>query len=278
MIKEILVCLEGSASSEAALKVSIELARELGAELAGLAIVDEPDIRAGAAAGIGGTAYKHDRDEAMVADARKHAADWLALFESRCRTVGVDGRPVEVVGRPAESILGKMDTHGLTVIGRDANFRFETDSEDPETLNRVLKQGEGPVLVVPEGAQALGERVLVAFDGSGAVKRAAASFAASGLAKGRQIHVATIDDSGARAWDMAQSGVALFEAAGLTATAHNIVSPLSNADAIFAFAGELGAGAIVMGAFAHSRLAHLFRQSAMRTLIEKSSVPLYLQH
>lgn len=278
MMKEILVCLEGSASGEAALQVSIAMAGELGARLAGMAIVDEPDIRAGSAAGIGATAYKHDRDEALMATARKQAADWVALFESRCRAAGVDARALEVVGRPGASIVSAMAAHDLTVVGRDANFRFATEEEDAATRDHILKRGDKPVLLVPEGTQALGTKVLVAFDGSGAVRRAAASFAASGLAAGRQVHVATIDDDGARAWEMATSGVEIFRSAGLTATAHNVVSALSNAEALFELAGQLGAGMIVMGAFAHSRLAHLFRQSAMRALIERTTVPLYLQN
>jgi nucleotide-binding universal stress UspA family protein len=135
------------------------------------------------------------------------------------------------------------------------------------------------VLLVPEGTSApLGKRVLIAYDGSGAAKRAAASFAQSGLAATREVHVATVDDDGAAAWEMANKGVLILRQEGVFAIAHNVVSILSNAEALFALARELGAGLIVMGAFAHSRLAHLFGQSAMRGLIEKSDVPLYLQH
>jgi nucleotide-binding universal stress UspA family protein len=279
MIKDILVCLEGSASSEAATRVSIAIARELGARLAGLAIIDEPDIRAGSAQGIGGSSYKHARDEALVADAKKQADDWVALFERRCREAGVLSRAFEVVGRPAQSILAKMTAHQLTVLGRDANFRFETDANDEVTRDQILRNGERPVLLVPENTAApLGGKVLIAYDGSGSAKRAAVSFAESGLAASREVHIATVDDDGAAAWDMVTKGAQLLKASGVTATAHNVVSALSNVDALFHLAGELQVSLIVMGAFAHSRLAHLFHQSAMRGLIEKSTVPLYLHH
>jgi nucleotide-binding universal stress UspA family protein len=278
MIKEILVCLEGSASSDAAIRVSMSLSRELGARLAGLAIVDEPDIRAGAAAGIGASSYKRERDDALVLDARKQAADWISLFEARCREGEVPAHSFEVVGRPAASILEKMAAHDLTVVGRDANFRFETESQDPETRDQILRRGVRPVLLVPEGTEKLRERVLVAYDGSGAVKRAAASFAGSGLAASRDVIVATIDDDGGRAWEIASQGCEIFRQAGLLAKPHNVVSVLSNTEAIFQTAKDLDVGMIVMGAFAHSRLAHLFHQSVMRGLIERTTVPLYLQH
>jgi nucleotide-binding universal stress UspA family protein len=278
MIKDVLVCLEGSASSEAATHIAIGIARELSARLAGLAIVDEPDIRAGAAVGIGAASFKRERDDTLVADARKQATDWVTLFERRCREQQVAARTIEVVGRPAQSILAKMTAHDLTVIGRDANFKFETESEDPETRDQILRRGVRPVLLVPEGTESLGRRVLIAYDGSGAAKRAAASFATSGLVGSRELHIATVDDDGAAAWEMANKGVALLRAEGVFATAHNVVSTLSNAEALFELGRELDVGLIVMGAFAHSRLAHLFHQSAMRGLIEKSAVPLYMHH
>src|ERR1022692_3124172 len=150
MIKDILVCLEGSPSTEAATRIAIGVARACGAQMAGLVIIDEPDIRAGTPTSIGGASYKHERDETLVADAKKLADDWVALFERRCRTAGVPARSLEIVGRPAESILTEMEAHHLTVIGRDANFRFETEEHDRKTLNGILHQAMRPVLLVPE--------------------------------------------------------------------------------------------------------------------------------
>ena len=279
MIKEILVCLEGSPSTDAATMTAIEIARERKAKLVGLAIVDEPDIRAGAATGIGGSSFKHERDESLIADARKHAADWISLFERRCRDAKVPGKALEVVGRPAASILAETDKRDLTVIGRDANFRFETEPEDSETREAILHRATRPVLLVPENAaRAIGKKVVIAYDGSGAVKRTIASFAASGLAEGRALHIASVAEDGEEAWVMASKGAELLKESNLSATIHNLVSPLSNVDALFNFAAEMGAGMMVMGAFASSRLRQLFKGSVTRGLVEKTTIPLYLQH
>lgn len=279
MIKEALVCLESSASSEAATRLAITIANQSRARLVGLAIVDEPDIRAGAATGIGGASYKHERDEALVADAHRAAADALALFERRCREANVEARALEIVGRPADSILAEMETRDLTIIGRDANFRFETESDDAATREAILHRATRPVLLVPESASGpIGQHVVVAYDGSRAAKRAIASFAASGLAASRNVHVATVDDNGARAYEMASDGVKALSDAGVAAVPHNIVTALSNVEALFKFASELQAGLIVMGAFARSRLAQLFQGSVTRGLVERTDIPLYLQH
>jgi nucleotide-binding universal stress UspA family protein len=282
MLKEILVCLEASPSTEAATKTAITIARDNGGKLVGLAIVDEPDIRAGSATGIGGASYKRERDDALVADAHKQAADWLALFERRCREAKVPAQALEVVGRPAAAILAETEKRDLTVMGRDANFRFETEGEDPQTRESILHHATRPVLLVPERPSSapaeLGKKVVIAYDGSGAAKRAISSFATSGLAARREIHVATVDDDGAEAWEMANKAVEMLKPFNVAATGHNIVSALSNIEALFAFATEIGAGLMVMGAFAHSRLKHLFQGSVTRGLVEKTTIPLYLQH
>ena len=279
MMKEFLVCLEGSPSSEVATRLAIDVARACDAKLVGLAIIDEPDIRAGAVTSIGGASFKRDRDETLVADARKNAADWVALFERRCREAGIESRSLEVVGRPAESILEEMENHQLTVIGRGANFRFETERDDTETRDAVLRGATSPVLLVPETANPeLGSIVLVAYDGSGAAKRALTSFAASGLARSRQVHVATVDDNGVVARQMAEQAAEMLRAVNVRATPHNIVSVLSNVEALFKLAADLQAGLMVMGTFTRSRLRELFSGSVTRGLIEQTQIPLYLQH
>jgi nucleotide-binding universal stress UspA family protein len=279
MLKDILVCLEGSPSTEVATRLATSIASSCEASLVGLAIVDEPDIRAGTATGIAGSSYKHERDEALLADARKQAADWVALFERRCREAGVEARSLEVVGRPADSILEEMDKHDLTVIGRDANFRFETESEDSHTRDRILRGADRPVLLVPEtAAPELGSTVLIAYDGSGAAKRALMSFATSGLAPSRRVHVATVDDNGHVAREMSERAAAMLDALHVPAKPHNIVSTLSNIEALFKLADDLKAGLVVMGTFTRSRLRELFSGSVTRGLIEKTKIPLYLQH
>ena len=279
MLKEILVCLEGSPSTEVATHLATDVARSSGAGLVGLAIIDEPDIRAGTATGISGSSFKRDRDEALVADAQKQAADWIVLFDRRCREAGVESRSLEVVGRPADSILEEMEKHDLTVIGRDANFRFETESDDAKTRDTILRGADRPVLLVPEtAAPELGSTVLIAYDGSGAAKRALMSFATSGLARSRHVHVATVDDNGVVAREMSERAAAMLDALHVPAKPHNIVSTLSNTDALFKLADDLKAGLVVMGTFTRSRLRELFSGSVTRGLVEKTRIPLYLQH
>ena len=141
---EILVCLEGSASTHRAVDVAIDLARTLPAGLVGLAIVDAPDIVAGAATPIGGASYRRDRDAALLADAHQHARAWISNFLTRGRAAGVaGGAPAGLSG----SNLGALAAHptgqqllaavscgsvfmgAVTYIGNGPNFMVKAIAE-----------------------------------------------------------------------------------------------------------------------------------------------------
>src|SRR3954462_2205426 len=121
MVKQTLGCLEGSPSSGRGIEVAFERGKSLNATLVGLAMVDEPDIRAGASTGFGGTTYKQQRDEALLKDAHEHAQGWLDDFAKRSGAVGVSARVLELRGRPEEMILEEMQRHDLTLLGRHVN-------------------------------------------------------------------------------------------------------------------------------------------------------------
>jgi nucleotide-binding universal stress UspA family protein len=279
MIKDLLVCLEGSPSSERATDLAIEIAREVSARLLGLAIVDEPDIRAGTATSIGGASFKRHRDDVLIEDASKRVHEYLTRFEARCLAAGVQARVLEVRGRPAPKILEEMQSNDLTLMGRQVNFLFETKSEDSDTRDSVLHRADKPVIIVPEVVAPAGPDVLVAFDGSSAAKRAVRAFAESGLAQGRKVHVASVQDDGEEAWEMATRGVDLLAGFGVASKARSVVSVLPIAAAILEARRKVGAGMVVTGAYARrSRLSELLWGSVTRSLLDDTPVPLFLHH
>jgi nucleotide-binding universal stress UspA family protein len=309
----LLICLEGSPSSASALDVAIELARSLGARLAGLAIIDEPDIVAREPTGIGGASFKRDRDAALLEDARARAREWLERFRARGRAADVAVRALELSGRPAETILDEMQRHDLLVLGRDVNFRFETQERDRYTRDRILRRAGKPIIVVPPDPVRAGslpserpslrwsgptappagrpglssvrsspsERpssVMIAYDGSPAAIRALRSFAASGLARGRALHVATVHDDGAHAYETATQGCQLLGQLGFAAVPENVVSIEPTADALLTRRDKLGAGLVVVGGYVPSPLARLMWGSVTHELLGKTPVPVFLHY
>jgi nucleotide-binding universal stress UspA family protein len=278
MMADILVCLEGSPGTERATGVAIELARDLGARLVGLALVDEPDIRAAEMTGIGGSAYKLQRDQALLADAEARAQEWTAAFAQRCRQAAVPVQTLARRGRPAATILSELHRHDLMVLGGDVNFRFATEDHDQTTRDEILRRAGKPILIVPAVERAAGRDILVAYDGSTASQRALHSFAASGLGRDRLVHVVCVDDDGATAWERARHACSLLHDLGLAATPHNVVSVLSIADAILAARDKLGCGLMVMGAYVRARVLRLLWGSVTDEILQKATVPVFLHY
>ena len=258
MIKEILVCLEGLAEHRGGDPPrDRHRARPASASLVGLAIIDEPDIRAGTATSIGGASYKHERDDALVADAheagrRLGGAVRSALPRSRRR---VPGRWRWLAARRTASST-RWRQHDLTVMGRDANFRFETESDDAKTRDTILHGAERPVLLVPETATPQ-----LGVDRAHRLRRQRRRQAGHDQlrrqrprARSRNVHVATVDDNGASRARWPSARRRCWTRCDVPAKPHNVVSTLSNIDALFKLAKELEAGLMVMGAFTRSRL------------------------
>ncbi len=278
MIKDVLVCLEGSPSTEAATRTALQITKAQNAHLVGLVIVDEPQIRAGAATSIGGSSFKHERDESLLAEARKNAASWLGAFDRLCREASVDSETRQIVGKAGSSILREMQAFDVSVMGRDANFHFETEDEDPATRSYILHRSKKPTILVPESGRPVWKRAVIAYDGSTASKRAVASFTDSGLAHGLELHVATVDDDGATAWDMANRAVEDLKGRSFAATLHNVVSVQPIPEALLETATKLDADVMVMGAYAGSRIMERVWGSVTTDLIEKTNLSLFLQH
>jgi nucleotide-binding universal stress UspA family protein len=275
---EILVCLEGSRSTASGVEVAIDLARSLPAALIGLAIVDEPDIVAGTPTSIGGASFRRDRDAALLDDAHRRARTWLGNFVARGRAAGVAVRTLEISGRPAEMILAEMPRHDLTLLGRDVNFRFETQEHDRYTRDRVLRRAGKPIVVVPEHSTTTGSAVMIAYDGSPAATRALCSFADLRLARRREIHVVTVADDGARAHETASRGCALLGELGIRAIADNVVSSESTAAALVSRCARIGARMIVLGGYIPSPLARWVWGSVTHDVIEHAAVPVFLHY
>lgn len=275
---QLLVCLEGSDGTARAVEVAIELARALPAGLVGLAIVDEPDIVAGAATSIGGASYRRDRDAALLEDAHRHARTWRTRFVARCRAAGVASRALEITGSPAEMILAEMPRHDLTVLGRDVNFRSETQEHDRYTRDRILRRAGKPILIVPEKLAATGKAAMIAYDASPAATRALHSFVECRLANSREVHVASVDDDGANAFEIASRGCALLGELGVRAVPENVVSSDSTGAALLARAARIGAGMIAIGGYIPSPLARLVWGSVTQEVIERAFVPVFLHY
>ena len=77
MLRSVLVGVDGSAYSTAAVELGIQWAQRSGAVLVGLGVIDVPTICKPEPVPLGGSAYKVHRDASLLADASRKVGQFL---------------------------------------------------------------------------------------------------------------------------------------------------------------------------------------------------------
>src|SRR3712207_1809796 len=116
MLRSILVGLDGSAYSAAAVELGIGWARRSGAVLVGLGIIDAPTICKPQPVPLGASAYKVHHDATLLADAGHKVKQFLARCAQRCAEAGVTCQLLQDTGVPAEHILLEAQHYDLIML------------------------------------------------------------------------------------------------------------------------------------------------------------------
>jgi len=266
MIHNILIGLDGSEYSQRALELGIRWARQMNAGLVGLAVVDEPGILCPEPVGAWGSHFKQQRDDALIADARRKVQHFLEDFTRQCQQAGVRYRTLEQVGLPFERILFRAEDLDLTILGRETHFQFETQTAPDKTLQKVLGHSRRPVAVVPVVLPDPGPIVL-AYDAGPSAVRALHAFQSSGLADDRTpVHVVSVALDEALAGRRAQEAVDFLRHHQVPAEAHPHRGGRA-ARFIIEQAERCQAQMIVMGAFERSAFVSFLFGSVTRTVL-----------
>ena len=283
MLHRILIGLDNTPASAAAIGRGAIWARRCGATLVGLAIVDEPGIRAIEPAWpVGGTPgtdpVYYMGYEPRLAAIEEEASQYLARFAGRCEQEGLPHAEVKRIGVPHEQFCEEAKSCDLVLIGRGSQFRFITgDDEADETLKKVLKDSCRPVVVVPTTGPADGP-VVIAFDGSLQAVRALTAFQATGLCQSYAVHIVSVATKATESGQHAEMARALLHDHGTEAVPHALVTKQPAAEAILEQASRLNASLLVMGAYGQPALREFFLGSVTRKVLEEAQVPLFLTH
>jgi nucleotide-binding universal stress UspA family protein len=284
VLRSILVGLDTSEHVEVLSELGIRWARRFDAALVGLAIVDEPGIRAIEPLGpIGGTPgvkpVYYVGYENRMAEVRRRADGLLADFAARCDRAGVAHEEVAGVGAPPELIAREAGSCDLILLPQRSHFQFtaQEDAADDGLLRRVLKDTPRPIVVVPEAPAPQGPIVL-AYDGSLQAERALSAFEATGLGGAAKVHVVSVAADPAEATRRAEHARQFLALHGVSAMAHALTSAAPPAVVLLGEARRLGAGLLVMGAYGKPVLREFFLGSATRSLLADCPIPMFLYH
>jgi len=277
MARSILVGLDGSLNSAAAVDLGIRWAKHSNALLVGLGVVDEPEILQPVCMPLAGTASQERRDRTLLADARHKVENFLQDFSIRCADAGVSSKVLEDVGLPPDQIMLEAQRYDLILLGQQTYFAFETQSGADDTLREVVQQSPRPVVAVPE-QPASGSSVLVAYDGSLQAARALQAFQSVGTCGLHPVHVVSVLPDRTEAARCASRAVDFLGFHGVKTELHAIGSSQEPAQQILNLARQLNAGLVVMGACGQSGWKEVFFGSVTRTMLHDSNIPLFLYH
>ena len=189
MIRRILVPLDNSPFSQAAVEYGCYVAQRQNAEVSGLAIVDIPGIQHSIGPmGIGGIYWAEKVEKHLTEDAQGRLKSALRNFADRCDALKIPHDEVLDFGDPAEIIFKHSIFFDLVVMGLETHFNFESSEKPGDTLDKLLKQSSTPVLGVPRTFHSF-KNVVIGFDGSYPSARALQRFIHLSLAKDLEIKI-----------------------------------------------------------------------------------------
>ncbi len=277
MLRSMLIGLDGSVYSNAAIELAIQWAQRFDALVTGLGVVDEPAICKCEPVPIGVGYLKVERDQHLLAKARRRVQELLAKFAQRCDSEGVRYKVIEDVGTPETQIVQNSKQYDLIVLGQKTYFGFESQPWPDETLQNVLRQSSRPVVVVPDTIGD-GKAIVIAYDGSPQADRALQAFGTLGLAGGEDAHVLSIHSNHTTAEQQAGQAVDFLKSHGVSAFSHPSEPTTSVDKIILEKVQQLQVRLLVMGACGRPLWQKYVFGSTTTSVLEACPVPLLLCH
>lgn len=277
MLKRILVALDGSPAGSVAKQYAIKLAKDLGAELTGVGILDLPWITAAQPEPLGGGAFKVHRDQEIISQHHKKIRAMLEKFRQLCDENKICHEVAELEGFPATEIEMMAETHDLIIIGRTTDFNFDLDVDTDFTVRHIMRDNPRPIVVVTSDYE-VDRQVLIAYDGSLQAARALHMYLLLGIGKGQKVHILSIGKKQKEALEVANRAKKMCQAHGVDAEVEGVTSKSSVEDVIKKKAKELKVTMVVLGAFGHTGIREFLFGSTTEHLLRDSEVSLFIHH
>jgi nucleotide-binding universal stress UspA family protein len=285
MLTSILIGLDGSPFSHAAVELGLRWAKRFDAVLCGIGIVDEPTIvrpepvmmsvSSAMQADPTGQQFRIDRE--LLQEKYRKVERFLEHFALQCAEAKVSCKVLEDIGNPGERIEVQATRFDLVLLGRRTFFNHGTAEELDGTLARIVKHAPRPIVTVPNSIRD-SKRILVAYDGSPGAARALQAFECTGLGQDCEVHVLSVADSRAMASANVQRAADFLNWHNVQAVTKAVVAKADPAEIIEREAWNLDPSLLVMGAFGHSPMAEFLFGSVTRSMLKRSPVPMFLYH
>jgi len=272
--RDLLVHLDASKHTAARAALAARLAKRFKAHLTGLYVTPQIEVPPF----LADQYAPKDLDEifATVAFRRDQTQEG---FAAAIRTAGCEGEWQELIGDAETLLIGEARLADLAILGQDDPSEVVSGVARALPEHVALAIGR-PVLVVPYAGtfDSLGERVLVAWNGSPPAARAV-NDALPLLKEAKAVEVLEIDapeeaSEGGRTigQHLKQHGIAA------EVTRLGTSSDLGAGDLLLSRAADISADLIVMGVYGHSRRREIVLGGVSRHIFRHMTVPVLMSH
>lgn len=277
----VISCIDGSHYTGAVCDYSAWLAAKLGAPLKLLHNIERSNVPAvtdfTGSIGLGSqeelleelTALEQQRAQLLV----KQGKLMLQAARNRAEDAGV-GQVITCQRHDTltESVVELEDCIRILVLGIRGEEHGDAEQGLGAQLETVVRSLHKPILVVNREFQQP-QRIMLAYDGGEATRKALALIAESPLFHNLSCHLVNVGPAQAAEKLLAEASAEL-DKAGLAVTASHLEG--NTVEALIAYQEEHQIDLTVMGAFSHNRLRDLLMGSITAKMLLKTRQPLLL--
>lgn len=281
MIKSILVAMDGSPASLAALQEAVRWAGTLDAELRGLFVEDEQRFvyyPTGFSAEGGVPVSAPLPEEEMAAENAKvqqEGEEIRRAFDQAVASMPQRSGFMQVRGSVNPVLTQEARAVDLVVMGRRGRNEPADSKEPGPTTETLIHNAQRPVLVVPEQPRHNGT-VVFAYDGGRGSHRVIGPGTELAVAVGAKVAVISIGDDPQLQHDHETVLKRYWAPYGIQPSLRIVKKEGRVSGMIVDFARQEQAGLIVMGAFGHNPLHELFFGSTTLDTLTGASCPVLL--
>ncbi len=167
MLKRILVPLDTSDYSKAAVDYACSMANQHDATLTGIVVLNLFGLKKSLGRpGVGGIHYYKKLEDFKIKEAQEHIEKLKSDFAQKCKKKGINYTIDDEQGRPSSWILEDGKFHDIIVIGMKTHFRLGSGRETGASSERIIENSVTPKYLIPskEGLRQKLNKVLVLLD------------------------------------------------------------------------------------------------------------------
>ena len=165
MIKRILLGLGGTPYTDVAIERAIELAKEHGARITAVTVVDTKRLKQIGPLPPGGDAFAQKLRKKRLLITELQIQKAIEKFRKKCEKSGISTKVKRETGDPFEAMIAHARYSDITLFGLKSLFEYGFNVEPRDAIIRLVSQGVRPIIAVSPQFRSI-RRVLIAYSGS----------------------------------------------------------------------------------------------------------------